>query len=248
MISVSEIQSINISYLYTLLTKRSAVQPGVVLVLWALKKLFRPKRQRRLFVRLGDPEDFITQLRRLDSLIYPVESDGDRHNSEEMLEVDFRPVVNRGNLTGSNASDTGDEHITSVRPTHRRGDLLPLGEHPILHYGTAEDPEEPVSPLPNGEYDGVATSERTNSDLGSTARLNPTSNAQSTHLQVPRASRINPMYEADSGEASVPLSSHRHADSLNGFSPPASGGSYASVSQNIHPYGPDSYATGYSGR
>jgi hypothetical protein len=128
------------------------LQPGVLLLIWLLKKFTRPRAQWKLFVNLRRLADFETRLQHLDDLVYPV----DELDQPEMDEVNLRD---------------GDRIQTSSRPPSQ--DSQPADEYTRVDlrlstkadgYGRASM----ASPVSTGSLHGVqaATSALASSSLG----------------------------------------------------------------------------------
>jgi hypothetical protein len=180
--------------------------------LWLLKKISRPSIQRRwtpLFLSLTDPDDFKTNLRRLNDLIYPGTGGARRLGSYEMLnQRAMAPKTSE--QAGSSGVDT-DSRTSSLRvpaqPAYRRGDLRPPGHEPVqrLSNATASDsgdaalPPQATAPInhSNTNIRTMAEDTRAGSPYGR------------THLRVPSTgnSQTNILHEASGSTSFRPARS-----------------------------------------
>ncbi|KIX06349.1 uncharacterized protein Z518_04325 [Rhinocladiella mackenziei CBS 650.93] len=178
-----------------------------------------PASQRRFFVGLSDPEDFKNQLRRLDSLIYPIGPSAQRPWSYETLNRDPKRV------TASSTAIATESRVSSLRgPTpqthYNRGGLRMSVHESMMQKSVADDSDDPASPLPDGELD-AAEYPRANSDLSAASRLSSGGYGR-THLEVPPLAQVNNIYVPDPVTCPSPIPENPMAaemDENTGFIP-----------------------------
>ncbi|KIX01308.1 uncharacterized protein Z518_09033 [Rhinocladiella mackenziei CBS 650.93] len=123
------------------------ISPFMLLLIWALKKFTRPRRQWRFFVDLTDWSEFERRIQRLDELIYPGEGPSVR-SREEMQETILTANIDHDPISRPSSTEKQPEAYT-------RSDLRLATNIADHRRGHSVSPVQNMS-RPNSEVEAVA--------------------------------------------------------------------------------------------